>query len=221
MIFGKPHMPLTPAHGRLSTAAHRRYKLADVCPLTAANLGAVEQHLLALSADDRRLRFGVALSTEAIEGYVKAIDLERDELFGLFDDSRVLIGVAHVALSDDTAELGVSVREGERGHGAGQALFTRAAAYARDLGISKLFMHCLAENAAMIRIARKAGMSVVVDTGDADAYLVLPQSAHDRRRISMPQTWNGTTATSGAGVLNRHRGVARDRRLRARRPRGV
>ncbi len=34
-------------------------------------------------------------------------------------------------------------------------------------------MHCLAENAAMIRLARHAGMDVVVESGDADAHVAL------------------------------------------------
>ena len=35
-------------------------------------------------------------------------------------------------------------------------------------------MHCLSENATMMRIARRAGMAIVVDTGEADAWLALP-----------------------------------------------
>jgi hypothetical protein len=34
-------------------------------------------------------------------------------------------------------------------------------------------MHCLAQNAAMMKIARRAGMTVVVDSGDADAFVRL------------------------------------------------
>jgi hypothetical protein len=37
-------------------------------------------------------------------------------------------------------------------------------------------MHCLAENAQMTRLARRAGMEVVIESGDADAYLVLPRA---------------------------------------------
>jgi hypothetical protein len=34
-------------------------------------------------------------------------------------------------------------------------------------------MHCLAENAAMMHIARRSGMKIVVAWGDADAHLAL------------------------------------------------
>jgi len=35
-------------------------------------------------------------------------------------------------------------------------------------------MHCLAENAAMMHIAREAGMRIVIDGSDRDASLPLP-----------------------------------------------
>ena len=38
-------------------------------------------------------------------------------------------------------------------------------------------MHCLAENAAMMQIARRAGMDVVVDMGEVDAHLELPPAS--------------------------------------------
>ena len=34
-------------------------------------------------------------------------------------------------------------------------------------------MHCLVENAAMMHIARKSGMKIVTDGGEADAHLEL------------------------------------------------
>jgi hypothetical protein len=37
-----------------------------------------------------------------------------------------------------------------------------------------LFMHCLSENGAMIHLARKQGMRIASERGEADAYLELP-----------------------------------------------
>jgi len=37
-----------------------------------------------------------------------------------------------------------------------------------------LFMHCLAENAAIMHLARRQGMRIVAESGEADAYLALP-----------------------------------------------
>jgi hypothetical protein len=35
-------------------------------------------------------------------------------------------------------------------------------------------MHCLAENGAMMHLARKQGMRIAAELGEADAYLELP-----------------------------------------------
>ena len=130
-------------------------------------------HFLALPADDRRLRFGASLSTQAIAGYVDRIDFDRDAVFGVFDDDLTLIGVAHTAFAEDFAELGISVLPTHRGRGVGSALFARAADHVRNRSISNLFMHCLAENAAIMHIARQHGMSIVAAAGDVDAHLAL------------------------------------------------
>ena len=110
-------------------------------------------HFAALSAEDRRLRFGASLSEESIAAYVERIDFERGAVFGIVDDTLALAGVAHLALTGDVAELGISVLPEHRGRGAGEALFARATAHARNRSTARLFMHCLAENAAMMHIA--------------------------------------------------------------------
>jgi GNAT superfamily N-acetyltransferase len=132
------------------------------------------QHLLALPPEDVRLRFGSAQSAETIAAYVRHIDFDRDEVFGVYGDGLVLVGAAHLVLADRQAELGVSVLPGQRGKGIGSALFARAAEHARNRRVRDMFMHCLAENAPMIRIARRARMDVVIESGDADAHVALP-----------------------------------------------
>jgi RimJ/RimL family protein N-acetyltransferase len=141
---------------------------------------AVRAHFVALPADDRRLRFGSALATATIVDYVAGIDFARDAVFGLYDASGSLMGVAHVALGDDDAELGISILPGYRRRGAGTALFSRAVAHARECNVSKVYIHCLAENVAMMHIARRSGMKIVVALGDADAYLALARPGTSR-----------------------------------------
>jgi hypothetical protein len=85
-----------------------------------------------------------------------------------------VIGVAHLARGTQFAELGVSVLPECRGQGIGAALLRRAHTHARNWGVSKLFMHCLAENAAMMHMARAQGMDVTQGAGEADAWLQLP-----------------------------------------------
>jgi GNAT superfamily N-acetyltransferase len=141
--------------------------------LAPLHRNALLQHFLALGADDRRLRFGSMISDAGIADYVSGIDFDRGAVFGVFDDDLGLTGAAHVAISEGTAELGVSVLPGHRGLSIGSALFDRAGMFARNQLVSVLFMHCLAENQAMMHIARKSKMRIVAAGGEADAHLEL------------------------------------------------
>jgi GNAT superfamily N-acetyltransferase len=130
-------------------------------------------HFLALGAEDRRLRFGVGLSDHGVNDYVARIDFNHDAVFGVFDDDMRLTGVGHLARGDGFAELGVSVLPARRGQGMGGALLARTHVHARNWGVPTLFMHCLAENGAMMHLARKQGMRIAAERGEADAYLDL------------------------------------------------
>jgi GNAT superfamily N-acetyltransferase len=142
--------------------------------LHTADRGALTAHLLALSSEDRRLRFGGAVSDATLRDYVARIDFDRDAAFGFLADDLSLGGAAHVAIVDGVAELGVSVLAAHRRRGIGSALFQRASDFARNHFIRTLFMRCLTENAAMMHIARQSGMKIVTGGGAADARLQLP-----------------------------------------------
>jgi GNAT superfamily N-acetyltransferase len=134
---------------------------------------ALEPHFLALDGEDRRLRFGIPINDDAVRAYVARIDFERDAAFGVYDDVLHLVGAAHVARGEEHAELGVSVLPEHRGRGIGGALLARAHMRARNWGVRALFMHCLTENDAMMHLARKQEMEIVVESGEADAWLRL------------------------------------------------
>jgi RimJ/RimL family protein N-acetyltransferase len=140
----------------------------------------IARHLLRLPADDRRLRFGQAIPDAAVRRYVEGIDFGRDTVFAIEDDALELIGVAHLALDPEKriAELGVSVDRAARARGHGFALLRRAVLHAANLGYRMLFMVCLAENGTMMRLAQKAGLTVVVARGEADARLKLDRFKH-------------------------------------------
>jgi len=142
--------------------------------LNRADRPALESHFLALGREDRRLRFGIPISDGALRAYVARIDFDRDALFGVFDDALALAGAAHLARDAGHAELGVSVLPGHRGRGVGGALLARAQLHARNWRVGALFMHCLAENGTMMRLARRQGMRIVAESGEADAWLALP-----------------------------------------------
>jgi RimJ/RimL family protein N-acetyltransferase len=138
------------------------------------------RHLLDLPAEDRFLRFGHPARDEAIREYVARMDFERDRVFGVLAPDLALAGVGHLAYDPaaKTAELGLSVDPASRGKGYGYALLQRGVVHAANRGYRALFMHCLAENRVMLHLARKAGLSVIVSAGEADAKLALDRGAH-------------------------------------------
>ena len=147
------------------------------------------RHFLALEESDRLLRFGTYLPDAMIEKYVEGIDFSRDKVFGVMSHHFRLVGVGHLAFAprsedddvtdkDTIAEFGVSVSKTARGKGVGAKLFERGAIHCRNADVDTLYMHCLSSNQTMIHIAKKAGMEIHREYGEADAYLkVVPADA--------------------------------------------
>src|SRR5450830_1456665 len=143
-------------------------------------------HFLALEDKDRLLRFGSKLSDELVTRYVERLDFTRDTIFGVYDRKLRLLGVGHLAFAPRetsrisgatikarVAEFGVSVAAAARGMGVGTKLFERGAMRCRNVDVDTLYMHCLSSNKVMMHIAKKAGMEIHRDYGEADAYLKL------------------------------------------------
>jgi RimJ/RimL family protein N-acetyltransferase len=142
--------------------------------LTRGDAPSLERHFLALDAEDRRLRFGAPQSDTAIRAYVERIEFGRDAVFGVWDAELQLLGVAHLARAGKRAELGLSVLSPHRRRGLGGTLLSRACMRARNWGQRALFVYCLSENEAVMRLARKHGMAIVALAGEAHAWLKLP-----------------------------------------------
>jgi RimJ/RimL family protein N-acetyltransferase len=148
--------------------------------LHAGHREEILNHLLKLGEEDRRLRFGTQTPDEVIEHYVSGLNFNEDAVFGVFDTDLQLIGMAHLAFlpavkgQPRAAEFGVSVLPEGRAQGLGTALLERSAVHSRNSNIQTLYVHCLANNKAMMHLAQKAGMKVEYAYGDADAYLKLP-----------------------------------------------
>ena len=150
----------------------------------------IAAHLLALSPQDRYLRFGYSANDEQIGRYVDGLNFERDEIFGIYNRKLELIAMAHLAFSTDPAlkscaEFGVSVLAHARGRGYGARLFDRAVMHSRNEGVEMMFIHALSENTAMLNIARKAGATVERDGSETEAYLKLLPADLDSRMTEM------------------------------------
>jgi RimJ/RimL family protein N-acetyltransferase len=152
----------------------------------------ITRHLLALDPHDRYLRFGFAANDAQIQRYADSLDFDRDEIFGIYNRRLELIAMAHLAFSADSsldacAEFGVSVLTSARGRGYGARLFDRAAMHARNGGVSRMFIHALSENTAMLKIARRAGAIVERDGAESEAHLQLLPATFDTRMSELFQ----------------------------------
>ena len=139
--------------------------------LTDAERAGVLEHFLALEPEDRRLRFGLAVTDSFVQHYVNMLfDDDRSEHFVIFAENSVA-AVCHVAVAQQEGELGFSVLPRHRGYGMTSALFARAVSYLRVHRVETVYIHCLSENRVMQHIARKNNMTVVTDLGESDARL--------------------------------------------------
>jgi GNAT superfamily N-acetyltransferase len=175
--------PMVEAQPRAVAASGLPVPIRSIGPQERPRIAA---HLLALNAHDRYLRFGYPATDEQIGRYVDSLDFDRDELFGIYNRRLELIAMSHLAFAPadapgDCAEFGVSVSEHARGRGYGARLFERAVVVARNEGVGMLFIHALSENAAMLKIARKAGATVVRSGSESQAHLELPAATFDSR----------------------------------------
>lgn len=148
----------------------------------------VLRHFLALDRDDRLLRFGSVLQDEQVAAYVAKLDFSKDIVFGVYNRVFQLVGVGHLAFTskeahpdsinytdkEKVAEFGVSVSKTARGQGVGTRLFERAAIHCRNSDVDTLYLQCLSSNRTMMHIAKKAGMEIQREYGEADAHLHLP-----------------------------------------------
>lgn len=177
------------------------YTAGQAVPVRELHAGYKEEilnHLLQLNDEDRRLRFGTQTPNEVINRYVERLDFNRDAIFGVFDLDLKLIGMAHLAYLPEqqgqarAAEFGVSVLPEGRSQGLGTALLERSAVHSRNTRIETLYVHCLANNKAMMHLAQKAGMTVEYAYGDADACLkLLPASPATIVEEATNEQWAG------------------------------
>jgi RimJ/RimL family protein N-acetyltransferase len=148
----------------------------------------VLRHFMYLEPSDRLLRFGSILPDERLAAYVDKLDFNNDIVFGVYNRVFQLVGVGHLAFTskeahpdsihytdkEKVAEFGVSVSKSARGQGVGTRLFERAAIHCRNSDVDTLYMQCLSSNRTMMHIAKKAGMQIEREYGEADAHLHLP-----------------------------------------------
>jgi RimJ/RimL family protein N-acetyltransferase len=145
--------------------------------------GPILSHLKRLNTEDRYMRFFAAVSDSVLSNYVDTgVDLTKSKGFGIFDpsDKEKLIAFAHLSSEEKVsqssrAELGISVDLEYRNLGLARRLLDRTLIFCKASGINTLFMSCLRQNSKMQRLAKSAGLRVILDHEEALAELNLPE----------------------------------------------
>ena len=173
--------------------------------LSEADRPAIAIHFLALDPEDRRLRFGASVGDVVIREYVERLDFERDGLFAVRDSEGAVVALAHVAVVENAAELGLSVLAGHRECGNGGALFARAVDFLRNRDVVEIYVHCLGENAAMRHLASRHHMRIATHGSQSEGRLALRPATVE----SYTREWLNDQQSAAVETLRRNAHLAR------------
>ena len=137
-------------------------------------------HLMRLDKVSRRNRFAHGVSDKFVEEYASRMGEDGNIIYAYIDDGKVracaeLRRVGTVWGSD--AEAAFSVETDHQDKGIGSELMGRVIRAARNRGVHRLYMSCLAENSKMQAIARKHEADLRFEYGEVVGEIV-------------PQDWN-------------------------------
>jgi GNAT superfamily N-acetyltransferase len=154
--------------------------------------GKFRDHLLRLDKETRRLRFAHAVSDAFIEDYAGRMTEFGSLVYGHIVDAKVR-GAAELRRLGDVwgqeAEAAFSVERAYQDQGVGTELMGRVVRTARNRGIRRLYMSCLAENSKMQAIARKYEADLRFEYGEVigeimpetpNYFSILAEAAEDR-----------------------------------------
>jgi GNAT superfamily N-acetyltransferase len=146
--------------------------------LPPGELNKYRDHLLRLSAEDRRLRFGNCLDDAGIEFFVRSLRPTDNHIFVVEDETAGMVGAVQIAVRRGAdAELAFSVDAEHRRRGFAHDLARRAILWARNRRLKSIHLSCLAENRPMRTLAREAGMRIDLGGGEAEGRLTLPPAS--------------------------------------------
>jgi len=149
-------------------------------------------HLLRLDKETRRLRFAHFVSDAFIEDYAGRMADFGSVVYSYNLDGRVRAAAELRRLGDvwgEEAEAAFSVERSYQDQGVGTELMGRVVRAARNRGIRRLYMSCLAENAKMQAIARKHEADLRFEYGEVigeiwpdspNYFSIMAEAAEDR-----------------------------------------
>jgi RimJ/RimL family protein N-acetyltransferase len=153
----------------------RRSSHGTIRKLWAQETDRFGQHLLRLDKDSRRMRFAHGVSDAFITDYASRMQDMGSIVFGYIDDGEVRAAAELRKLGDNwgtEAEAAFSVERGFQDQGIGSELMGRVIRAARNRGIQRLYMSCLAENSKMQAIARKHEADLRFEFGEVIGEIV-------------------------------------------------
>jgi GNAT superfamily N-acetyltransferase len=149
-------------------------------------------HLLRLDKDSRRMRFAHGVSDAFIEDYASRMPDTGSVVHGYLVDGRVRAAAELRRLGDawgEEAEAAFSVEKAYQDQGIGSELMGRVVRSARNRGIRRLYMSCLAENSRMQTIAKKHEADLRFEYGEVigeimpegpNYFSIIAEAAEDR-----------------------------------------
>jgi acetyl coenzyme A synthetase (ADP forming)-like protein len=135
-------------------------------PARADDAIKIEDYLIGLSPETRRLRFwGPSIDVRDIAA--KAADIDyRDHLTLIAltggSDGTVVAGAQYIRADGSVAEIGLSVADELQGHGLGSILVAHLAQAAEEAGIRSFYAEVLPENHRMIGVFRQSGFELSI-----------------------------------------------------------
>ena len=135
-------------------------------------------HLLRLDKENRRMRFAHGVSDAFIADYAIRMHDMGSIVYGFLEggDVRAAAELRKLGVTwGQEAEAAFSVECPWQDNGIGSMLMGRVIRAARNRGVQRLYMSCLAENAKMQAIARKHEADLRFEYGDVIGEIV-PQS---------------------------------------------
>ncbi|WP_448191164.1 GNAT family N-acetyltransferase [Azospirillum sp. sgz301742] len=150
-----------PVYRKLLPAEHHRYP----------------GHLLRLDRTDRYARFTGTVSDAVIERHGDTLDWRRTIVVGGFHQGE-LRGAVELCtdrmLWPHDAELAMSIEKPFQEQGMGTAMVRCALTIARNRGIERVHMLCLADNRRMRALASRFGGTMERDGGEVTVTITLP-----------------------------------------------
>jgi GNAT superfamily N-acetyltransferase len=140
---------------------------SNIRKLWPTEANAYRDHLLRLGPDSRHRRFSGAVSDEVIQRHARTICDVGVVVHGFFMDG-ILRGAAELRLAgllSREAEAAFSIEAAWQSLGIGTVLLERTLLAARNRGIRRLQMLCLADNSRMQQLARRFAAELTFDFG--------------------------------------------------------